>query len=232
MYSTRINKEGKTIPSVLDPYEQYRRTSTGYEEALRGRSHPYASCDERYDGIMGCPSQEDEDWIAENNRRRQAASVLAAITSLGKPASVPALFSKSHEIRNTQRVHNQEELDLFLVQFNQFAVGDFITFGNFPSMGSMVGWTTISCILTCDRLIEEVVWPDKENVPKPFLALDLTPLLPNNPCLPSARYMNCLYTRHITADENQRYVRDNVQLQNYIKQAKESLKAGTLAIRG
>lgn len=180
-------------------------------------------------GIMG-GCEDDDEWDYRNVLRRQRAeTVLSQTTSLGRPA----ILEQEREIKKTVRSYNQDGLNQFLVQMNRFTAGDYITFSNYPVGGQMVTWSTISFIIAVDRIFEEVVWAEKEDVPKPFLLLDLSPMHINGQnIVQSARFSNCLFSRHITAAEANGTTRNNVQLQNYIEQAKAALKAGTLTIRG
>lgn len=212
MLSTRLNKEGKEIPSIKTPYEPYDNDNYNWKQ--------------RFPHLVGVDREDDERWI---NPHRRADTYLSKETNLGC-----ALVQKPGLVTNMPvgvRQHNQDELNQFLVRMNRFSPGDIITFATYPSMGAMVSFTTMTYILSVDRMIEDCVWNEKESDPKPFLALDLSALLPNSTAKMTARYINCLYNRHITADEKRQIVNNNVLLPNYIQQAKDALKAGTLTIR-
>lgn len=229
MKSERINKEGEGIPSVL--IDQYNYNPYAFEN-WRERNVPFQRNDM---GIMGgCANDlDDERWL---NPNRRSHSVLTDSTTMGKPVNerLAEAVAKAKEIRiSIGERHDQDGLNRFLVQMNRFAPGDYITFANYPSNGNMVTWTTIGYILSVDRLIEECVWPDKESAPKPFLLLDLSPMLPQyDKSKFSGRFVNMLYSRHLTHDEATKFTRNNVQLQNYIEQAKAAAKTGLLPITG
>lgn len=234
MQSVRLNKDGKEIdpPSFSNSYDNYQSRYPGYSHYAHSRDM----------GIMGgCidGSDEDEAWLKEKQAHTArmagpSCSVLSDTTSLGKPLRLVDTpeFKRGNEIKNTPRLHDQDGLNQFLVQMNRFTKGDFITFANYPSCGNMVTWTTICYILSVDRKIEECVWHDKESAPKPFLLLDLTPMLPvADSNYFGGRYANLLFSRHLTADEIRQHIKNNVQLQNYIKQAEAATEAGSLTVK-
>lgn len=231
MKSVRLNKEGKVIPSEINAFSNAWEGSDRYEAWARGRYPGYSHTHSRDSGIMGVSHDDDEDWLARRNRQA-SCSVLTDMTSLGKPVAPRIVIdhSAANAIRDQPRQHDQDGLNQFLVQMSRFTPGDFVTFNAYPSMGNMVSWTTISYILSVDRLITECVWSDKESVPKPFLLLDLTPMLPNRGKYLAARFSNCLYCRHLTQDERNNLIKDNVQLQDHIRQAQAAAKAGTLTV--
>jgi hypothetical protein len=225
--SERINKEGETIPSVVA--DQYQYNPHAFDN-WRDR-HGYHSDM----GIMGGSCNDDE-WDELENKwvKKKTCSVLSDSTSLGSTFRSDLnreIIQDAKKIHQESREHTQDGLNRYLTQLNRFTIGDYVTFTTYPSKGPMVTWTTISFVLAIERDVNKVVWMEKENIPKPFLLLDLTPMLPNSGVLHSARFTNALYCRHLTSAEMTHFVRDNVQLQNYIQQARESLKAGTLTIR-
>lgn len=236
MLSIRLNKEGEEI--AAPSYYGYEHTS--FENWRERHGYPGRSNDM---GIMGgLPLEDDLEWDAQKAeyRKRQGYSALTDSTSMGKPLIIQPpkptdrqlkIIKEATTVRNTERTHDQDGLNQFLTQMNRFTPGDFVTFGSYDSNGPMVTYSTLSYIISCDRLYEECVWADKESVPKPFLLLDLSPMIPNSEGKMSGRFANMLYMRHVTGDETTKFIRGNVQLQNYIQQAKAATKTGSLTIR-
>lgn len=221
MQSVRLNRKGEQIPSLKDAWDLYRVQQHQSRDHTR-ISHPYANCDE---GGMT-----DEDWSEYNRQRAQRGqTTLAANTSLGTSAAI---------LRQVPRT--QDDLNLFLTQHNRWAVGDFLTFSNYLPDNAMVTMHTVTFLLATERDIAHVHWKPYEDVPKPFLLLSLSPCSPmglvaankQSPWPVNARYDHCLYKRHLSQNEYNGIIKTNVQLQDYIEQAKAALKAGKLKIEG
>lgn len=220
MQSTRLNKKREVIPSVSEPWDVYQRSYNNYTPPVSHR-HSFGVIDGTEVDIE---SMNDDDWSAWNAARaakREANTHLQQNTSLGSPRKI---------------AKTQEELNLYLVQNNRWAIGDFVTFNNYPADGQMVTLHTVTLLLSVERRIDDVLWNYWEDVPKPYLMLSLSPATRAatavNPWPASARWDNLHYKRHLTANEHTRLIKDNVQLSDYIEQARTSFKTGRLKIEG
>src|SRR6185312_13500837 len=103
MLSTRLNKEGKEIPSIKTPYEPYDNDSYNWRQ--------------KWPQLVG--SEDDERWINPHNRKPD--TYLSNETALGTLHC--ALVQKPGLVTNMPvgvRQHNQDELNQFLVRINHF----------------------------------------------------------------------------------------------------------------
>lgn len=231
MLSHRLNRKGETIPSVKEPYVYH---GSGYDYSTR---HPHGDrtlacaygCDEDSVGRM------DDAEFAEYNReqRRRAATVLARETNLGRDNTTAAILRQSK---------SQEDFNLFLTQNNKWAVGDHVSYSGIPEGSPNLSIGSCGIILATERLLDKVVYKSMEGEFCPFLVLGLHPYkwIQDHPDeKPSgwlekfhARWSSCRYHRHLSTHENSKLFKDNVQLSDYIGQAKEALKAGLVEISG
>jgi len=249
-----MNKRGEVLPSVnhiSDIWKQYQYNppvnNRGYSHA---RQHPFDRGDVTLACAYGCDddisSMNDVDFSAHNAAvRRQAAaraSFLARETSLGNINIV------NQESDNEKRVaallkagKTQWDLNLFLTQNNRWAIGDKVIYEAMQQGDPNISLGAMGVIIAIEREVEKVKWEEMHDIPKPFLVLNLQPYKwqKENPGKkPSAwhsgfhaRWMNMKYQRHVTQNEYNQFFKDDVQLQDYIRQAKDALKAGLVEIQ-
>lgn len=218
MLSNRLDKRGKDIPSMRKPDDLNSGHSYGGSNyPTNQQHHPYAS---GYDfSSREWDELDEEAWRAARERMdakeraSQAVTVLSG-TSLGSPP----------------REKDQDTLNQFLTQHSKWAVSDFITFDSYPIKGAMVSVNSISLILKVERGINDVKWHNKYSNPEPFMILSLWPCFNENHGESRARWSDLVHHRHLAQVEFTEFIKNNVQLSNYIQQAKDSLKAGTLKI--
>jgi hypothetical protein len=235
--SERFNRKGETIPSVSSAYNYSHGGYGGYTGPVQRTNLACAyGCDDPTDG--GEYSSYD-DWNSQIERQRKLreereerqhnATVLSRETSLGSRNTTHAIFKQAQ---------TQHDLNLFLIQNNRFAIGDKVTYAAISPDSQDLNLSSIGIVLAVEREIEKVNWPRAEDVPQPFLVLSFSPFdwaqKHENWGGPKfqARWDSMRYRRHLTTNENIKFCKDNVQLSDYIRQAKDALKAGLVEIQG
>jgi hypothetical protein len=236
--SKRINRKGETIPSITNYTDLYSGTpwnggsrGSGYTGPVNRRSLACAyGCD---DGDLN-DEVGYEAWNAQIERQRKLreerernATVLSRETSLGNKTTEAIL----------KQAQTQHDLNLYLVQNNRFAIGDKITYSAIAVDSPDLSLNSMGIILAIERDIANVVWPNSTDLPMPYLVLSLHPWVwaqkhaDWNGAKYQARWSSVKYHRHLTTNEHTKFFKDNVQLSDYIRQAKDALKAGLVEIQ-
>jgi len=236
--SKRINRKGETIPSITNYTDLYSGTPWNGGSSGGGYTGPVnrraLAC------AYGCEDGDMDDevgyeaWNAQIERQRKLreerernASVLSRQTSLGDKTTAAIL----------RQAKTQHDLNLYLVQNNRFAIGDKVTYQAIAPDSPDLAYSSMGIIIAVERDVEKVIWPDWTDLPQPYLILSFHPWAwaqkhaDWSGAKYQARWTSVRYHRHLTANEHTKFFKDNVQLSDYIGQAKDALKAGLVEIQ-
>lgn len=208
MFSHRIGKDGKKLPSVSSSnwqYEQWKRDHP--EHAFPRHTHACA---------WGASDDDVNAWA-----QKRLTTILGQNTSLGKPpllALVP------------QKEHTQEELNLYLVQHNHLAVGDWVTYKSYLPEANVVSLYTVNHIIYIEKDITKVRWDKNVEHPQCFLCINGSPMDPKASYPTRGYWNNGQHFRHLTSNEYTKLLKNNDKLPDYLLSIKAHLKAGTLKI--
>jgi hypothetical protein len=206
MYSHRIDKAGKKVTlvetkgSLMDHQPPFRRNM----------ACAWGDCDE---DVSTCP------WcVAEGNVRCPSA----------QPPLPPAGPARSTLLAPTPLEHTQKALTDFISQ-SRLSVGDWLIYESYAYDSLHLSDACFNFVMYIEDDLEKVKWDSKYSRPNCYLMVSTTSIhQPTAP--PWIRWSNALGLRHVTANELNKYIKNNVQLQDYIRQTQEAIETGKLTV--
>jgi len=215
MKSQRIDKTGKEVPAPRDLFhsrydddEAYARFCARHSTPPHTRLWPHPSCND-----------DDND---------EPGTIVPAV--LGPPTKGTGTLISGPVVGNLSGVHSEEEYQSYFRTVATFHPGNWVCSRHYDPDTATLTKSGLHYILWVERDTNKIHWPKGCRWPKPFTMVNMGDLV-----VPGqrrwARLEDVSNYRHLTSGEYKRLIAShNVQLQDYIRQVKDSIEAGTLTV--
>jgi hypothetical protein len=129
--------------------------------------------------------------------------------------------------KNYSGIHTEEEWQAYLKKVEHFSPGQFVCYNwHVPNSATMTEASVKVILFRMPR--SEMTWKKGMAFPEPFILL--TPGKYDRPEYAYCSYESLTDMRYISTEEYDRFVKDNVQLPDYIQQVKDAIKAGSCVV--
>lgn len=150
-------------------------------------------------------------------------------TVLGPPNKSMALIS-GPVAGNYSGIHDEEEFAIYFRSNARFHAGNWVCSAAYSPDTATLTKSGLHFIVYVERDIKKIYWPKGLRWCKPYTLVNMGDLV-----IPGqrrwARLEDISSFRHLTTGEHKRLIEaHSVQLQDYIRQVKESIEAGTLTV--